>query len=123
MFGSSKHPARWLAIAGILAGGLLLADRAEAKNEFEHAFKHELGRIAAHQAYGIGHQVLREIFNGPRDARHGRGHDRHGYDHYGNDHDRFHRFRSDYSRYWQHVRSVHRGWGRQRHHYAGYSHH
>lgn len=55
-----------IAAAGVVAGLLLLApSAATAKDEFEDAFKYELGRIAAHEAVGLGRAVLGAIIYGP----------------------------------------------------------
>jgi hypothetical protein len=52
---------------GIVGAALIAlgAGTAQASDEFEHAFKYEAGRIAAHYAYGIGGAVLGGLIYGP----------------------------------------------------------
>lgn len=93
---------RWVVA---LAAALLLvgvAAPAEAKDEFEHAFKHELGRIAAHEAVYAGRHILGAVILGSRGHHGGYGRHPYGYGHSG------------------HHRGRHRGHG-HRHHY-GYHH-
>ncbi len=54
-------------IAGSAAASLIVlgAGSAAAKNEFEHGFKDEAGRIAAHAAVGAGFAVLGGLLHGP----------------------------------------------------------
>ena len=59
-----------LACGALAAAWLLAPASAEAKNEFEDAFKYELGRIAAHEAAGAGRSLLGSILFG----HHGHGH-------------------------------------------------
>jgi hypothetical protein len=50
---------------GVAAAAVcLLAWPAHAKNEFEDAFKYELGRIAAHEAVHVGKQILGVVIFG-----------------------------------------------------------
>jgi len=53
-------------LAALSAAGLLLAPAPEARagDEFEDGFKDELGRLAAHEAVGIGRGVLAQILLG-----------------------------------------------------------
>lgn len=53
----------WLAALST-AGFLLAAPDARAGDEFEDGFKDELGRLAAHEAVGIGRGVLASILLG-----------------------------------------------------------
>lgn len=59
---------RWIRWAALPALALLLAGAfarpAEAGDEFERAFKHELGRIAAHEAAYVGRHVLGTLVAG-----------------------------------------------------------
>ncbi|MCP4005256.1 MAG: hypothetical protein GY725_13780 [bacterium] len=49
---------------------------ASASDEFEHGFKHELGRIAAHEAVGIGRALIGAIFgHGSHEHRGSHGHE------------------------------------------------
>jgi hypothetical protein len=56
---------RGLMVVSVAVGLLLLsAPAAQAKDEFEDAFKYELGRIAAHEAVRGGRIILAEILLG-----------------------------------------------------------
>jgi hypothetical protein len=66
-------------LAALSAAGLFLsaAPEARAGDEFEDGFKDELGRVAAHEAVGIGRGVLAGILLAG-DPRHYGGHRDHG---------------------------------------------
>lgn len=65
--------AGWQCLAGAFAAAalLLVPSSAIAKNEFETAFKHELGRIAAHEAVFAGRYILGVIVSGDPHHVHG----------------------------------------------------
>jgi hypothetical protein len=119
-------------IAG-LALALMSASPAEAKDEFEDGFKDELGRIAAHEAVGVGRQVLASVLlGGPyvaspapyREPAHGYGYSGdYGYDPQPYGRTVVHR----HDHYYQpvHYRHGHRGhgWGHQHRHPKYHKHH
>ena len=51
-------------MTGALVAALALASPARAGDEFEDAFKYELGRIAAHEAVGLGRGILAQLILG-----------------------------------------------------------
>ena len=53
-----------LAAAGGLGLLVLAPSPAHAGDEFEDGFKDELGRIAAHEAFGVGRHILADVFLG-----------------------------------------------------------
>ncbi len=62
-----RKRALMLVPAGIVLGALFVLaapEPANAKNEFEDGFKSELGRIAAHQAAGLGRGILGQVIHG-----------------------------------------------------------
>lgn len=62
---AQKRNRGWLWAAGLLmAGGLLMAAPAQASDEFERAFKYELGRIAAHEVVHVGQHVAGAVVVG-----------------------------------------------------------
>jgi hypothetical protein len=116
-----------------LALALLSASPAEAKDEFEDGFKDELGRIAAHEAVGVGRQVLAGfLLAGPQVAApapyrapvYGYGHSGdYGYDPRPYGRTVVHR----HDHYYQPVRYDHghrgHGWGHRHGHHKHYKHH
>ncbi len=109
---------RWAAVpalALLLAGAF--ARPAEAGDEFEDAFKYELGRIAAHEAVYVGRDVLGTLVAGAQPAAYAR---RQPYPVYVavpqvHEHYRHARGRGHYrnhghphGRHWQHSRCGHR---------------
>ena len=100
----------------VAAAGLGLAlvaptDARAGGDHFENGFKDELGRVAAHEAFGIGRHILAEVLlggghygHGYRRPIHHRTYYRHGY----------------YDDYDRHDRHYYR---HKRHHYRHYKHH
>ncbi len=91
--------------------GLLLASPAQAKDEFERAFKHELGRIAAHEAVHAGRHVLAGTplglhYGFPRQVHYRHGRFQGTSHHYGHDRVRVShwRFRHGYDRHYRRHR-------------------
>ncbi len=117
--GSRSDRSRWIftwglgLVAGlVLVGGLGAPNRAHAGDEFERAFKIEMGRIAAHEAAHVGRHVLGGVFH----HSHGGG----GY-YYGSSHRRYPPSYCgdcgyEYG-YWE--RDRHRHHDRDRHYYRG----
>ncbi len=70
----SEVGVRWIRWAALPALALLLAGAfarpAEAGDEFEDAFKYELGRIAAHEAVYVGRHVLGTLVAGAQPYAH-----------------------------------------------------
>ena len=102
-----------LAAAALVAG---VAAPAQAKDEFEDAFKYELGRIAAHQTVYAGTHILGTVLGGGHRHHRGCGHGyaygdpghHQDYGHYGHGYYRRH-YRNHYRNH-----GHHRGW-RYRH--------
>jgi hypothetical protein len=117
-----------IAAAGAVAGLLLLSPApAIAKDEFERAFKYELGRIAAHEAVGVGRAILGSVIYGPpvraqvRYPRYDYGYpypayEYHEYHHYYHDGPPYGRARGHYKHYRRHKHH-------RRHHRRGYCDH
>jgi hypothetical protein len=90
----SSTPVVGIGIA--IAAVCLLAWPAHAKDEFEDAFKYELGRIAAHEAVHVGKQILGVvIFGSP-------GHGHYTYPDYGYGHPDRHRHKHHRKHYKRH---------------------
>jgi hypothetical protein len=112
-------------LAALSAAGLFLsaAPEARAGDEFEDGFKDELGRLAAHEAVGIGRGILAEVllagdpryYGGHHDyrPRHHEYYDRGDWGHYRP----YPGWRYSYYRPYWHGH----GWGHHRHH--GRRHH
>jgi hypothetical protein len=68
----------------VLAAGLALAPVTYAGDDFERGFKNELGRIAAHEAVGVGQQILGALLLPRYGQPYGHaGYHRYGYGRYG----------------------------------------
>ena len=129
------------ALGALTAAGLLLAtpDAARAGDEFEDGFKDELGRVAAHEAVGVGRGILAQVLLGghpgyygggyPSYPIHGRGYDDDdrgdwGYHHqqhdgYNRRHYRPYSGHGHHGGGWGHHRRHHR----PRYHYQRHRHH
>ncbi|MCP4003367.1 MAG: hypothetical protein GY725_04150 [bacterium] len=130
---------RVLLPAGLVLGLLIVLapSGARAGDEFEDGFKSELGRIAAHEAFGLGKGVLGQVIHGGH-QRAGRHDDHRGghraspkkkhhrpryrenwhYGHRDNRHGQYYRSHS----HWSHnYKRRHRHW--RRHHHSGRRHH
>lgn len=65
-FGDARPGLRALMLTAAGGLGLLLltASPAQAGDEFERGFKDEIGRIAAHEAFGLGRHIVADVFLG-----------------------------------------------------------
>ena len=83
----------WGWVAALAAAALIvgIATPAQARDEFEYAFRVELGRIAAHEAVYAGKHILGAVLHGGHYPRASYGYQSHGYPrhhHYYDDCDR-----------------------------------